>query len=86
MKAPKKRYKQLEIRIQEVEMFFNSIPTPTAPMQLAQGETIVDMEKMISSHLKTIESYNGNPACIPYLNRLEKLRKLTEYKPTHKIT
>ncbi len=86
MKAPKKRDKQLEIRIQEVEMFFNSIPTPTAPMQLGPGEKIVDMEKMISHHLKTIGYYNGTPVCMPYLNRVEKLRKLTEYKPTHKIT
>lgn len=71
----------MEIRITDAENFFNSVPVPTESIQLNQCAKIVDPEKFISSHLKTVRAYAGAPICLPYLKRLEQLRTIIQ--PNH---
>lgn len=68
----------MELRVEKVEKFFKSIPTPEGPIQLDQANKIVFPEKFISSHLKTARACVGSPAAIPYLKRLEQLQTIIQ--------
>lgn len=60
--------------------FFYSIELPAEPIKLSQEETIIDIRKIIDSHLSIIKAQNGNRIYLPYLHRLQILKKfLTKY-------
>lgn len=64
--------------ISMLEEYFNNHRLPEVPVQLNKGEKIVDMDKFITSHLRTIKVNNGNEVFLPHLNRLKKLKKIME--------
>ena len=76
MRAKTKRNKKQESAINSLEDFFKSAKIPDAPIQLGPGEKIIDVKKFVTSHLKTARTYQDVPICIPYLNRLEKLKSI----------
>ncbi|MBV5312759.1 MAG: hypothetical protein JZU47_05650 [Prolixibacteraceae bacterium] len=62
--------------IEALESFFSSIQLPIPPFQLNQCTVIHDLPKFISGHLSILRTYNGIPAFLPYLHRLEHLKIL----------
>lgn len=61
-------------QISKLEVFFNSIDTPSEKIKLSPCEVIVDVEKFINSHFEYVKRYNGNNTFEPYLMRLQKLK------------
>ena len=45
-------------------------------IQLSQGEFILDVQRMIDSHVRYLENNTGNLAYMPYWHRLVKLNSL----------
>ncbi len=76
MRGRSKRNKEQGARINGLVDFFKSAKIPDAPIQLGPGEKIIDVKKFVTSHLKTARTYQDASICIPYLNRLEKLKSI----------
>ena len=64
-----------------LESFFSSIQLPDPPIRLDQCSVIHDLPKFISGHLAALNTYNGNPVFLPYLQRLQKLQQILNYHP-----
>ncbi len=61
--------------ITELEKFFTGIKLPTEPIKLNSCTTITDIKKFIENHFSMVEANNGNFYFLPYLNRLQELKK-----------
>lgn len=61
--------------VAELENYFTSIKLPTQPVKLDRCSTITDFSLFIESHIATVKANNGNKTFLPYLNRLQELRK-----------
>ena len=62
--------------IAELENYFASIELPTQPVKLNRCSTITDCSIFIESHFATVKANNGKRTFLPYLNRLQELKKL----------
>jgi len=62
--------------IAELENYFASIELPTQPVKLNRCSTITDCSLFIESHFATVKAYNGKRTFLPYLNRLQELKKV----------
>lgn len=62
--------------LKELQDFFETIDLPVGPIKLDSGSTITNVQKLISSHLKTLEFYDGNKNFEPFLERLRFLKKM----------
>lgn len=62
--------------IAELENYFASIELPTQPVKLNRCSTITDCNKFVKSHLDAVRANNGNRTFLPYLNRLQELKKV----------
>jgi len=62
--------------IAELETYFASIEPPTQPLKLNSCSTITDCSLFIKSHFATVRGNNGNKTYLPYLNRLQELKKV----------
>jgi hypothetical protein len=66
--------------IGELENYFKGIELPTQPLKLNNYSTIANCYLFVESHLTTLKVNNGKRSFLPYLNRLQELRKiLTTY-------
>jgi len=64
--------------IAELENYFASIKLPTQPLKLNRYSTITDCSLFIESHFATVKANNGNRTFLPYLNRLQELKKVLD--------
>ncbi len=65
-----------EKEIKELEIYFSGLELPTQPIKLNLFSTIIDASKFIDSHLATIKANKYNKTFLPYLNRLQELKKI----------
>lgn len=61
--------------IKEIENFFTKASYPPQPIELDQCSTICNPQLFIKSHLEYVKKYNGNRVFLPYLERLQKLKR-----------
>jgi len=64
-----------ERNIAELETYFAGITLPEEPIEICQGNTIIDVSKFIDSHLAIVKTYNGKRTFLPYLTRLLELKQ-----------
>ena len=71
--------------IAELESYFSDIVLPTHSIEIASYNKIIDISLFIDSHLSTIKANNGKRTFLPYLNRLQELKKClqTSNIPSH---
>ena len=67
--------------ITELKTYFESITLPGEPVNIRPECRILDIKKFIDSHLAVVESNNGKPTFLPYLERLQQLQRLIGSKP-----
>lgn len=61
--------------IADLENYFANIQLPTQPVKLNRYSTIKDCSLFIESHFATVKGNNGNKTFLPYINRLQELKK-----------
>jgi hypothetical protein len=66
--------------ITELENYFSGIALPTQPIKLNRFSTITNCSLFIESHFSTVKANNGKQTFLPYLNRLQELKFLTQKK------
>lgn len=62
--------------ITKLENYFTNITLPTQPVKLNQCSTITNCSLFIESHFATLKANNGKRTFLPYLNRLQELKKV----------
>ena len=62
--------------IAELENYFAGILIPTHPVKLNKAETIFNCSLFIESQFATLKANNGKRIFLPYLHRLQELKKL----------
>lgn len=72
----KRKKPQLLWDIAELETFFSMIQLPNEPIKLNDWNTVIDVSKFIESHFATVNANNGKKSFLPYLNRLQKLKRI----------
>ena len=77
--------KNWEQEITELENYFAKIELPTQPVNLKPGNTIINCSLFIEKQFATVKANNGNRTFLPYLNRLQELKKClqTSNIPSH---
>nr|WP_154401940.1 DUF6371 domain-containing protein [Aquirufa nivalisilvae] len=60
----------------ELENYFAGIVLPTQPVKLNMCSIITDFPLFIESHLGTLRDNNGKQTFLPYLNRLQELKRV----------
>lgn len=60
--------------VEELESFFKSLETSKKNIVLGRGEIVVDVKKMIGSHLSLLKFEKGKTA-LPFLDRLRSLKE-----------
>lgn len=66
----------LEQDIKELETYFSNIRLPAQPIKLNKCSTVIDCSLFIKSHFDIIYKHKGNQTFLPYLNRLQELKKV----------
>ena len=61
--------------VAELETYFASVKLPTHPIKLNRCSTISNCSKFLESHLAIIKANMGKRTFLPYLNRLQSLKK-----------
>lgn len=69
-----------DTEIENLFQYFKSSILPTKPITLNKWSTITNACNFINSHLPVIEANNGNRTFLPYLERLQELRRYFESK------
>lgn len=64
--------------IAELENYFSGIALPTKPIKLNRFSTITNCSLFIESHFSIVKANNGKQTFLPYLNRLQELKFLTQ--------
>ncbi len=62
--------------ILKLKTYFTSIELPKQPVQLNQCSTITNIALFIESHFAIIKTYKGKRTFLPYLNRLQELKRI----------
>lgn len=62
--------------IDKIEKYFNSIELPNKPINLNQCGLISDINLFISGHISILRANDGKQVFIPYLNRLNELKRI----------
>jgi hypothetical protein len=58
------------MKIDEIRAFFEGRELPKGSIILTSGERVIDVGKMVESHIETLTTNKGNRAFLPYYNRL----------------
>lgn len=61
--------------IEKLENCFAGIILPTQPVKLNQSSTVTNVTLFIDGHLATVKANNGKRTFLPYLTRLQELKK-----------
>ena len=62
--------------ITELEIYFARIELPTKPLKLNPCSLITNISLFIENHFATVKANNGYRTYLPYLNRLQELKKI----------
>lgn len=62
--------------ISELENYFESIEIPTRPVKLNSYSTITNCALFLRSHFSAVKENNGNRTFLPFLYRLQELKKV----------
>ena len=62
--------------ITELHKFFDKTPLPSQAIKLGNGATITDCPMFIINHLGTVRANNGRRIYLPYLERLQSLKRI----------
>lgn len=65
-----------EQNITELENYFTGVALPTHPVKLNRCSTITNCSLFIESHFATLKANNGKQTFLPYLYRLQELKKV----------
>ena len=66
--------------ITELENYFEGISLPNQPIKLNNYSTISDFSLFIESHFATVKANNSKRTFLPYLNRLQELKRVLTIK------
>ncbi len=69
------------IKVETVEKYFKKFDHPAEPILLQDGQTIVDSQLFVESHIATLKKNSGKIRFLPYYNRLIKYYKLCKKHP-----
>ncbi len=58
------------MNISEIRAYFEGVELPEGSIELSSGELVIDIRKMIESHLEYLTENKGNKAFLPYYNRI----------------
>jgi hypothetical protein len=58
------------MKIDEIRAFFENRELPKGSIELTSGERVLDVGKMVESHIETLVANKGNRTFLPYYNRL----------------
>jgi hypothetical protein len=75
---PFEQLENWEQDITELENYFSGIALPTKPIKLNRFSTITNCSLFIESHFSIVKANNGKQTFLPYLNRLQELKFLTQ--------
>ena len=64
-----------DAEISELEQFFDEVDLPKGTV-INKWTKTTDVRKFIDLHLAVAKAQRGNPTFLPYLNRLQKLKKI----------
>jgi hypothetical protein len=70
------RKKFIKNNFAELENYFSNIEIPTQPVKLNTCSTIKDCSLFIKSQFSTVKANNGNSTFLPYLSRLQELKRV----------
>lgn len=62
--------------LKDLENFFAKINLPAQPLKFNSCSTIANISLFVESHLSTVNANNGKRTFLPYLNRLQNLKKI----------
>jgi len=62
--------------ITELETFFTITPLPESKFSLGGSSTITNLGLFVKNHLSIVKAQNGKPVYLPYLERLQQLKKI----------
>jgi len=65
------------VKIAEIENYFETHP-PLKVVRFNASSTITDVHTFIASHIKIVKANNGKKTFLPYLERLEQLKEITQ--------
>ncbi len=71
----KEKSKSWDNNITELENYFSNIEIPAQPLKLNRDTTITDCSLFIESHFATVKANNGKRTFLPYLKRLQELKR-----------
>ena len=63
-------------KIIEVEIYFANTGIPTYPIKLNKTTTIINGQKFVKNHFKTMTKKNKDKTFISYLHRLQALKEI----------
>ena len=58
------------MKIAEIRAYFEGLEIPKEEIRLANGVVVVDVKKMVNSHIETLTTNAGNRLFLPYYERL----------------
>ena len=76
VKHEQKLRESCEQEIAELEKYFAGVAIPTQPVKLNKCSTIKNCSLFIESHFATLKANSGKETFLPYLNRLQELKKV----------
>ena len=65
--------------IEVLEDYFNKIDLPKENIKLNDSSMITNVSLFVGTHLATVKANNGNKTFLPYLDRLQKLKKIINF-------
>ena len=63
-------------KVDDIQMFFDSLPELPKDFKLSECETITDVERFVEVHVSFLKANTGNRLFLPYYHRLEKAYNL----------
>jgi hypothetical protein len=63
-------------KVDDFQVFFDSLPELPKDFKLSECEVIVDVELFVETHISFLRANAGNRLFLPYYLRLDKLYKL----------
>ena len=58
------------MKITEIRAYFEGLEIPKEEIRLSSGVVVIDVKKMVDSHIETLVANAGNRLFLPHYNRL----------------
>jgi len=63
-------------KVDNLETFFKTVHLPGGPVKLDEWTTIISVPAFIYSHIGTLKANDGKKTFLPFLSRLQQLKKI----------